>query len=119
MTSRIRIPTFDATVVFVRDVDRDCLQRYLKREYSYEIENIDDDFSGIAAEIGNMTWLIYVPDTNYGNDIVWLARTLSHEANHVALQMMKKIGVKDDETVCYTQDNILGELLKRCLKKKK
>jgi hypothetical protein len=31
--------------------------------------------------------------------------------------MMKKIGVEDDETICYTQDNLLGELLKRCLKK--
>jgi hypothetical protein len=117
MTSKIRIPTFDATVVFVRNVDKKYLQRYLKREYSYEIENLDDEFSGIAAELGNMTWLIYIPDTEYEDDLVWLVRTLSHEANHVVLQMMKKIGVEDDETICYTQDNLLGELLKRCLKK--
>jgi hypothetical protein len=85
MTSKIRIPTFDATVVFVRNVDKKYLQRYLKREYSYEIENLDDEFSGIAAELGNMTWLIYIPDTEYEDDLVWLVRTLSHEAIHVAL----------------------------------
>ena len=56
----------------------------------------------MTADLGNMTWLIYVPDTDSSDDPLWLIRTLSHEANHVALQMMDKLGVEDDETVCYT-----------------
>ena len=49
-----------------------------------------------------MTWLIYVPDTDSSDDPLWLIRTLSHEANHVALQMMDKRGVEDDESIGYT-----------------
>ena len=43
---------------------------------------------------------------------------VSHEANHVTLQLRKRIGVQDDEVVCYTQDNLLGELLRKTLTQK-
>lgn len=43
-------------------------------------------------------------------------RTLSHEANHVILQLMSRLGIEDDETTCYAQDHLLGEMLEKVLK---
>lgn len=118
MTENIKIHTFEADVVFVCDVDRSHVRRYLKRRYGFEMDRLDEEYSGITVELQGMSWMIYVPDTDVG-DFTWLVRTLSHEANHVVLQMMRKIGVEDDETICYTQDNLLGELLRKVLRRGK
>lgn len=100
MTKKINIPTFEATIIFMYDVDRKALKKYAKRLNIFEIKDIDDEFSGITMDVGDMTWIIYIPDTD-ANDFIWLIRTLSHEANHVILQLMEKVGVHDDETICY------------------
>ena len=118
MTQKIKIPTFDAEIVFVSDVEKDYVIKYVKRRYGFEIERIEQEFLGITVELDLMSWMIYIPDTEQV-DFIQLVRTLSHESNHVVLQLMRKVGVQDDETVCYCQDNILGELLKKVMKKKK
>lgn len=102
----------------MRDVGVQTVKRYIKKNHVFEVENLEDDYSGLTVDMDGMTWLVYVPDTSAG-DLVWLVRTLSHEANHVALQMMRKIGVEDDETICYVQDNLLGQLLSRVIKTEK
>lgn len=115
MTARIRIPTFDATIVYMWDVDKVNLKRYVNKKYKFDIENLHEQFAGITVSLDNLSWLIYVPDTG-ADDLIWLARTLSHEANHVILQLMKAVGVEDEETICYAQDNLLGELLRYSIK---
>ena len=114
MTSRIKIPTFDSTVVFMHDVDRSVLQKYAMK-HSIEIENHEEEFSGITVELDYNVWLVYLPVTKNA-DLIWLVRTLSHEANHVILQLMQRLGIEDDETTCYAQDHLLGEMLERVLK---
>lgn len=118
MTASIRIPTFDADIILIHDVGRDCVKRYAQRKFGCQIEKLYDEFSGLTVDADNMTWIVYIPDTQLG-DFVWLVKTLSHEANHVTLQMMRKIGVQDDETMCYCQDNLLGEMLKKVMKRRK
>lgn len=118
MTASIRIPTFDADIILIHDVGRDYVKRYAQRKFGCQIEKLYDEFSGLTVDADNMTWIVYIPDTQLG-DFVWLVKTLSHEANHVTLQMMRKIGVQDDETMCYCQDNLLGEMLKKVMKRKK
>lgn len=114
MTSRIKIPTFDSTVVFMHDVDRSVLQKYAQK-HDIQIEDLDEEFSGITVELDFNVWLVYLPVTR-NSDLVWLVRTLSHEANHVILQLMRRLGIEDDETTCYAQDHLLGEMLERVLK---
>ena len=118
MTAKIHIPTFETDVIFITDKDRDYIRKYLKRNFFIEIDNLNDDFSGITVYLRDMVWMIYVPDTKMG-DFIWLIKTLSHESTHVVLQMVKKIGITDDEAICYIQDNLLGQLLKKITKKRK
>ena len=109
--TRIHIPTFDTDVLFFHDVDRARVKKYVMKNFGVEMERFDEtEFSGLTVDLDGMTWLVYVPSTTNG-DLVWLTTTLSHEANHVTLQLMEKICVKDDETTCYCQDNLLGQLL--------
>ena len=114
MTSRIKIPTFDSVVVFMHDVDRSVLQKYAQKNH-IEIDDLDEEFSGITVEMDFNVWLVYLPVTKNA-DLIWLVRTLSHEANHVILQLMKRLGIEDDETTCYAQDHLLGEMLEKVLK---
>ena len=112
MTSRIRIPTFDAEVVFIFDADKGTVERFLNRLAKLKTERLQDEYVGITLDIGNMTWVIYIPDTTPMDDIQ-LVRTLSHETTHVVLQLLDRVGVQDDETFCYSQDSLLGMLLEK------
>jgi len=118
MTERINIPTYDADLIFMFDVKRDRVKKYVKKTWGFELEGLNNDYSAITVDMEDLTWLIYVPDTER-QDMIWLTKTLSHEANHVTLQLMRKVGVEDDEAICYCQDNLLGEMLYSVLKRKK
>lgn len=85
MISRIKIPTFEAEVVFIFNKDKDKVKKYVKRNFFVDIEHMEEDeYAGMTVDLDNMTWMIYLPDVD-GLDLVELARTLSHEANHVVL----------------------------------
>jgi hypothetical protein len=55
-----------------------------------QMEETDNDADGVTIYDGNMTTFVFLkPGVTYG--------TIAHEALHAINQMMKKVGVKEDE----------------------
>lgn len=115
MKIEIPIPIYDSLILLVVDEDINTLKQFSQSAANVDIGDVDIDIEkcgsgGMTLSTGNMIWCIYIPSTKELSDFN-LIRVFSHEICHVVLELIKCVGVNDDEAFCYLQDWLLGKII--------
>ena len=71
----------------------------------------------MTVRLDQLKWFVYIPSTDIG-DIVFIVQTIVHEALHVVNQLMVECQIDCEETVAYTMDSLVGQMISKVLKTK-